>query len=247
MGSLLRLADVAAGQWGMVTTAQAAGVGVSAQSMAKLATAGTLERLSHGVYRLSGTPVDPRDDLRAAWLALDPTRTVGERLDDVQPEVVSDRSAAVLLGYGDLGADRHEFTVATRRQSRRSDIRFHRRDLEPGQWFLRDGLPVTTPAVTIRDLAAGHLDGDHLAGIVRDAVLAGGAHPEEIAAALRPYAHQYGSPLGDGAELLRRLLVKAGVPAGLTAAVKLVGARRADSSRDSADRSAGGRSGDRGE
>ena len=90
------------------------------------------------------------------------------------------------------------------------------------------GLPVTTPVVTIRHLAAAHLDGDHLAGVVRDAVLAGGAHPDQVATTLRPHAHTYAAPLGDGEELLRRLLVRAGVPTGLTAAVNYVGARKAD-------------------
>jgi hypothetical protein len=227
--SILRLADVAASQWGLVTTAQAGAVGVSPQSVAKLARDhGALERLAHGVYRLAGSPADPFDDLRAAWLALDPARTAGQRLAEQAPDVVSDRSAAVLFGYGNLDADRHDFTVPTRRQSRRPDVRFHRRALGTKDWTIRGGLPVTTPAITIRDLAAAHLDGDHLAGIVRDAVLDGGAHPDDIAAALRPHAHTYGAPLGDGTELLHRLLVKAGVPSGLTAVVALVGARRAD-------------------
>jgi hypothetical protein len=223
--SVLRLAEVAAGQWGLLTTRQSGAVGVSAQSVAKLADNGILERLSHGVYRHAGTAPDPRDELRAAWLALDPARTAGERLDDNPPEVVSHRSAAVLLGYGDLDADRHEFTVAIRRQSRRPEIRFHRRALSAAEWRIVDGLPVTTDTVTIRDLVDARLDGDHLAGVVRDAVLAGGAHPRELAVVLSPYAHHYGAPLGDGRELVRRLLVKAGVPSGLTSAVELAGIR----------------------
>lgn len=222
---MLRLAVVAASQWGLLTTRQSGRVGVSAQSVAKLADNGVLERLSHGVYRLAGTAPDPRDELRAAWLALDPGRTAGERLGDNPPEVVSHRSAAVLLGYGDLDADRHEFTVATRRQSRRPEIRFHRAALGTEEWRIVDGLPVTTATVTIRDLADARLDGDHLAGVVRDAVLAGGAHPQDLAAALSPYAHHYGAPLGNGRELVRRLLVKAGIPSGLTSAVELAGMR----------------------
>ena len=223
--SVLRLAEVAARQWGLLTTRQSGLAGVSAQSVAKLADNGILERLSHGVYRLAGAAPDPRDELRAAWLSLDPARTAGERLNDDPPEVVSHRSAAAVLGYGDLDANRHEFTVATRRQSRRPEIRFHRGTLAAGEWNIVDGLPVTTATVTIRDLAGARLDGDHLAGVLRDAVLAGGAHPHDLAAALRPHAHTYGAPLGDGRELVRRLLVKAGIPSGLTSAVELAGIR----------------------
>jgi len=39
------LAGIAAGQWGMITTAQAGAAGVSAQAVARLAHVGRLERL----------------------------------------------------------------------------------------------------------------------------------------------------------------------------------------------------------
>lgn len=231
---LVDLADLAAQQWGLVTTAQARSVGISGQSMAKLAGGGTLERMTHGVYRLTGAPTHPHDDLRAAWLALDPRRVVGDRLLDDPPEVASYRSAAVTLGLGDVDADRHEFTVGSRRQSRRLDVRFHRGALSRGEWTIVDGLPVTTAARAIRDLAGSQLDGDHLAGIVRDAIIDGRAHPDEVIATLRPFAHRYGAPLGDGAELVRRFLVRAGVPTGLTQIVQMVGADRAIAGRSGA-------------
>jgi Transcriptional regulator, AbiEi antitoxin/AbiEi antitoxin C-terminal domain len=208
----LELADVAAGQWGLITTAQAGGVGVSPQSVAKLARAGALERLAHGVYRLAGTPSGPFDELRAAWLALDPDRTSGERLLDDPPEVVSHRSAARLLGLGDVEADRHEFIVERRRQSRRPDVRFHRARLANHDWTLTDGLPVTTAARTIADLAVARIDGGHLASVVRDALVKQKADPGELAQILRHHAHVYGAPLGGGDALLARLLAEAGIP-----------------------------------
>lgn len=48
--------------------------------------------------------------------------------------------------------------------------------------------------------------------MVRDAISGGLATPEEITAALRPYAHRYGARLGDGAGLITRLLEEAGAP-----------------------------------
>lgn len=231
--SILRVADVAASQWGLITTAQAAEVGQSPQAVARLARQGVLERLTHGVYRLAGTPADPQDDLRAAWLALDPRRMAGERLADEVPEVVSHRSAAQLLGLGDLDADRYEFTVPGRRQSRRPGIRFHRGRLSRSDWTVVDGLPVTTPLRTIDDLAAGRLDGGHLAGVVRDALTTSHVDPDLLTIVLRPHAHRYGAPLGDGVALLRRLLVEAGVPEAARRAVEITSAR-ADSPSQSA-------------
>jgi len=210
--ALLDLADIAAGQWGLVTTAQARAVGQSAQAVARLAGQGVLERLTHGVYRLCGTPPDSRDDLRCAWLALSPGRTVAERLRDDTPEVVSHRSAAQLFQFGDIEADRHEFIVAGRRQTRRPDVRFHHGQLTSHEWTVLDGLPVTTAVRTIGDLADRRLDGGHLAGVVRDALITRHVDVEALIATLRPHAHRYGAPLGDGEALLRRFLDEAGLP-----------------------------------
>ena len=182
------------------------------QQLAKLTAAGAVERMRHGVYRAAGTPADPRDDLRAAWLALDPTRTAAERFPGPMVEVVSHRSAARLHGMGDLSADRLEFLTPARRQSRDPELRFRVRRLAQKDWTVLDGLPVTTALVTIRDLADDHLDGGHLAGAVRDAIITLHLHPEAVAGALAPHAHTYGAPSGRGDLLLRRMLEEAGVP-----------------------------------
>lgn len=210
--AFLELADVAADQWGLVTTAQARRAGTSPQTVAKLANRGALDRLAHGVYRLAGTPPDAHDELRAAWLALDPEYFAAERLRLEPPEVVSHRSAARLWQLGDTDADRHEFIVATRRQSRRPDIRFHRGRLRPTDWTIVDGLPVTAIPRTIADLTAGHIDGGHLAGIVRDAVVHQHVDVDVLAETLLPHARAYGTPVDDGEALLRVLLATAGVP-----------------------------------
>lgn len=221
MDAVLELADLAAEQWGLVTAAQARAVGVSNQMAARLTERGTLERLAYGVYRVSGAPAGPLDGLRAAWLALEPARRAVERTQDATPIVVSHRAAAAAVyGYGDLDGDVYEFTAPSRRQSRRTDVRFHRAVVEPGDWAVVDGLPVTTPERTIVDLAAARIDGGHLAGVVRDAVMGFDVDENELAQRLRPYAHHYGAPLGDGAQMIQLLLDQAGVEASpqLTAA-----------------------------
>lgn len=205
----LEVADLAAEQWGLITTAQAGSMGISAQTMARLARQGALERLNHGIYRVAGAPFDPDDGLRAAWLALDPGRRAVERRADPSVAVVSHRSAARLHGLGDLDADSYEFTVPARKQSRRPDVRLHRGDVPAGDRTVVDGLPVTAVARTIADLAAARTDGDHLAAVVVDAVMARSVGSADLALELRPHAHRYGAPLGDGeafvADLLERV------------------------------------------
>lgn len=217
----LDLADLAAEQWGLITTAQAESIGSSRKAVGRLAQSGTLERLAHGVYRLSGTPPDPRDDLRAAWLALDPRRTAAERLGDDHPEAVSHRSAATLHGLGDLDADRHDFTVAERRQTRRVDIRFHRASLSRSDWGLVDGLPCTSVIRTIVDLAAERTDGGHLGTVVRDALTVRQVDTDELARALTPFAVRYGAQESTGESLLARFLQDSGIPRATRRAVEL--------------------------
>src|SRR5262245_51657134 len=94
-------------------------------TLARLAfDAAAVERLAHGVYRLRGAPPVDHVELRVAWLQLAPGVPAWERTPDTG--VVSHRSAASLYGLGHLPADVHEFTLPTRRQSRRPDVRLHR-------------------------------------------------------------------------------------------------------------------------
>src|ERR1035437_294889 len=220
--ALRAVGDLAMEQGGLTTTAQARNAGLSSQQLARLADTGVLERLRHGVYRVVGAPPNLNDDLPAAWLALAPARTAQERLADPDVEVVSHRSAAVVHQLGDLDADRLEFTTSARKQTRDSQVRFHRRRLGVGEWTLVDGLPVTTVLTTIGDLAAARLDGGHLAGVVRDAVTTHHVDLDEVVAVLSPHAHLYGVPLGQGGMLLTRMLEQAGVPESTLAVGRLV-------------------------
>ncbi len=225
------LGALAAEQWGLFTTAQAGRVGVSSQQLARLAGQGVVERVRHGVYRVAGAPPGVRDHVRAVWLALRPAQTAGQRLagrlaggsGGVEGvEVVSHRSAAALHGLGDLDADRAEFSVGTRRQSRDRDVRFHLAKLGAGDWAVLDGLPVTTAERTLVDLARGHLDGGHLAGVVRDAVTTLHLEPGVVARALAPFARRYGAAPEDAQGLVRQFLEAAGLPAATRAAAGMV-------------------------
>ena len=214
-----QLSEIATEQWGLVTTAQAGRVGVTAQSIAKMAKAGSLVRLAQGVYRLAGSPVDMHEDLRVAWLGLDPGRTAVERLVGVDVDIVSHRSAALLLGLGDLDADLMEFTVSRRRQTRRPDVRVYRSSVGPDDWALTASLPAASPRRVIADLAAARIDRGHLATVVRDAVLDHHLAMDAVAATLAPHARAYGAATGNGQGLLTLLLREAGIPRGAIDAV----------------------------
>lgn len=220
----LELADIAAAQWGLLTTRQAGTVNVTPQELSRMATQGILDRLQHGIYRLAGVPHDPNVEMKAAWLALEPGATAADRVARPDPTgVVSHRSAAKLHNIGDLDADINEFTVNTTKRTRHPAARIHTQPLNRADWTLVAGMPTTTIPRTIRDLAAANTDGGHLAGVVRDAITRGHVTYLDTAQLLRPYALDYGAPLGDGRTLLKSLLAQAGLAELINAAAAIDG------------------------
>ena len=208
--TLNRLSQIAEDQWGLITRRQAEGAGVSQATLQRLATTGILDRVAHGVYRLTGAPPPDYLDLRAAWLQLAPEVPAWERT----PEqgVVSHRSAAALYGLGHLPADRHEFTLPERRQSRRSDVRLHHRAVRPGEWVVLHGMPVTRPSRIAADLMGDKEDPEAVAQVIADALRPCYDFPAAFADALAPYAASFGLRRGDGLALLRWLLDTVGDP-----------------------------------
>jgi len=200
-------AELATTQWGLFTTAQARSAGMQPTPLATLADAGAIHHVRHGIHRIHGAPWHPHEDLRAAWLALDPTRTADERLtEDPITAAVSHRSAAKVLQLGDVDADHLEFTLPRRRQTRLADQRFHVGALASDDTELVDGLPVTTAARTIDDLAADLLDGGHLAGIIHTAISTGRLTYDAAATILDRHSRRYGHPRNNGQRLLEHLL-----------------------------------------
>ncbi len=53
--------------------------------MSEFAADGRIERLRQGIYLVTPAPEDEHRPLRMAWLLLDPTRFVWDRLDDDLP------------------------------------------------------------------------------------------------------------------------------------------------------------------
>lgn len=202
--TLSRLAEIAEDQWGLITRRQAEAAGVPPATITRLIGSGVLQRVAHGVYRLVGAPQSDHMDLRAAWLQLAPEVPAWERT--AAQGVVSHRSAAALYGIGDLPADRHEFTLPGRRQSRRPDVRLHTGRLNDGEWIALRGLPVTRPSRIAADLLAERNDPQAVGQMVTDAIRSVFDYPGTFAQRLAPYSSRLGLPAGDGLATLRWLL-----------------------------------------
>lgn len=168
------LGDLASQQWGLFTSAQARDLDIKTSDLLRLEKSEVLERVRHGVYAITGTALSAVIELKAQWLAIRPDMMAADRLRDeslAKEAVVSHSTAADLWGIGDLWPDGYHFTVEKRRRSRHPEVHFHRADLEDGAWEIHKGtgLPITTVARTIADLAdAGH-EAEHLTSLVSDA------------------------------------------------------------------------------
>lgn len=206
------IAELTASQWGLVTTAQAAQLGVGRAALARMATTGQLVRLAHGVYRDAGAPSDQFEDLRAAWLSTDPKLTAFERVKQ-RPSgvVIAGASAARLHGIGDLREDRHDFVTSQRRQSQRREIRYRQRDLGPRDVTIVEGLPVMTPERTIADVVEEIGDLSIAADVLRDASRSGQLDYEQLEQLLAPLAARNGLDREDGGALLDQLMRVAGI------------------------------------
>jgi hypothetical protein len=203
------VSTLTAEQWGLLTTRQAANRGISRVDLARLTQAGRLERLTQGVYRLTGTPVSPYDDLHAAWLAVDPGTPASARSNtDV---IVGGATAAWLHNVGDLQPTPYTFLTQRRRQTKRDDVRFRQRQVDPIDITTIAGIPTTTITRTLADLVLDHEDDSLTADVLRDAV-AQGKEPsrERLADLLAPDAARRGLPESDGAAVYAQLEERAG-------------------------------------
>nr|BFE84028.1 type IV toxin-antitoxin system AbiEi family antitoxin domain-containing protein [Planobispora longispora] len=180
----------------MVTTAQAEQLGVPRRDLSRLVTAGALERIDYGVYRIAGSPRPRWEELRAAWLKLAPALSVDER--NAGHGVVSHQSATLVHQLGLLEPLTHEFTVPPSRRvrSRRTDVLIHRAGLSPDEMEWADELLVTTPIRTVTDLCRIRLDGEHLSGVVADALTRQLVDEAALLAVLGQHAEAYGFAAG---------------------------------------------------
>jgi very-short-patch-repair endonuclease len=136
-----RVARLAARQRGCVTRSQLRAVGLADGAVAHRVAVGRLHRLFRGVY-LVGHPVPPALAWEtAALLATGPTA------------VISHLTAAALWGIAERPDEVH-VTVSGRRCRRQQKLRPHAGTLTPQEIRRREGLPVTSPERTLKDLSS---------------------------------------------------------------------------------------------
>jgi predicted transcriptional regulator of viral defense system len=208
VSTLARLGPIAERRWGLVTTAQAADAGVSRKQLARMASAGAVERVAHGVYRMAGAPQQDHQAIYAAWLGLGGA-AVPRTGTGVAPLVAAGQTAAVVHGIGDFLPDGFDFIVPARKGTRLPGVRLRIRRLTPEEVIPVGGLPVLTVERTLADLVETGADLSLVAGAARDAARAGKlTAPDRLAAYLEPVGARRKS---DGRSLASDLLELAGV------------------------------------
>jgi hypothetical protein len=140
------IADLASGQYGIVTRSQLLGIGLSSRMIQLRIDAGRLHRLYPGVYAVGHTRVCRE----GRWLAA--VFACGERA------VLSHRSAAALWGIRHYEGRIEVTAPHAHRLGRRLVAR--RSPIAPDEMASHRGIPVTTPERTLLDLA-GVLEQQH--------------------------------------------------------------------------------------
>jgi hypothetical protein len=136
----LGLAEIAAGQHGVVARSQVVGLGVAGNTVDRWLRSGRLHRLHPGVYAVGHTAITRRGRWMAAVLA------------SGDGAVLSHRSATALWGIWGSGAGSVHVTVPRKGRSQRS-IRRHFSMLPDDERDVVDGIPVTSAARAVLDLA----------------------------------------------------------------------------------------------
>lgn len=164
--ALMKLSPLAESQYGLITTAQANVFGVARRDLARLTSSGVLERTTQGVYLVAAAPRPRLVELRSAWLHLAPELLVEHR--GIDHGVVSHESATLVHQVGDLNPFTYSFTVPPPRRMRSNQpgVVIHRLPLSTDEVEWADGLLVTTPRRTVRDLLLQTIDGDHILAVV---------------------------------------------------------------------------------
>ena len=153
-----RLFELAAGQGGYFTAAQAKSLGYSYQAQAHHVGAGNWWRVDHGLFRLLEWVPSANDDL-ARWTLWSRGRGV-----------VSHESVMSVHGIGEFESRYVHLTVPPGFTMRNDAVELHYAELPSDDDVSeRSGYRVTTPLRTIIDIAANAPDEDQLARAIDDA------------------------------------------------------------------------------
>jgi very-short-patch-repair endonuclease len=158
-------------QFGVISRVQLLAYGWSSDEIEHRRESGRLHRLFRGVYAVGRPDVTREGWWMAAILACG------------DGSVLSHRTAATHLGLlkGPTGPVHVSVPLTTRRSH--AGIRPHRRSLQASDVTVREGIPVTTPATTIADLATGMRRGP-LEGVINQADILGLVRVPDLRAAV---------------------------------------------------------------
>jgi predicted transcriptional regulator of viral defense system len=133
-------------QHGYFTAAQARTCGFDGADLAYHTNTGKFTRVRRGIYRLRDYPPFYREHVVIPWVEL-----------GIDRAVVSHQSALDLLELSDVIPSHIHLTVprSMRYRTRRPDVMIHTttRTLGPNETTIREGIRITSPAVTIADAA----------------------------------------------------------------------------------------------
>ena len=171
------LFEVARGQHGYFTRAQADRCGYRTNLITHLTRSGKFIRVHRGVYRLRDYPSFPREEVVAAWLA------VGK---DVA--VVSHESALDLHELSDVIPNATHLTVprSMRNLPKLPGVKIHTttRAFEPGDVVTREGMRVTSVERTIADAADWGTGPEQIEMAVRQVLRGRMTSPKHLEAAI---------------------------------------------------------------
>jgi len=145
------LLELAADQYGYVSTDDARELGVSPRRLKLLAERGSLARVARGLYRFPPgvVPIAALDQYMEATLL------PGGR------GVISHETALAVYELSDVNPVKVHVTVPREYRIRRKALPdvfvFHRADLTEAEMTRHEGIPIVTPERAIRDAHAGHL------------------------------------------------------------------------------------------
>jgi predicted transcriptional regulator of viral defense system len=157
-GDLYRIAEAQAGYF---SSRQARQAGFSYQLIRYHQETSQFLRVAHGTYRLAQFPASPLEDLFVAWLRCGPK------------SVISHESALAVHDLSDVIPSEIHVTVPRSASIRREGIRQHRNKLRSTEVTQRQGLPVTTVARTISDVAKAGLAEEHVGRAIQEALQRG--------------------------------------------------------------------------
>ncbi len=137
-----KLYSIAEPQAGYFTALQAQAAGLTRPLLSYFVKTGRFKRVAQGVYRISQFPNSPQEDLFVTWLRTGPD------------SVISHDSALSVYELSDALPGEIHVIIPRTASRRHRGLRLHTNRLQPDEITRRAGLPVTTVARTIADVAA---------------------------------------------------------------------------------------------